>query len=315
MQYYRQILAILGISLIGAIIFLMVISGVVPMTEVYIAIVAALILAAIAIAWWGFKKSIEEEEKPQIVKVINIPETKIKSEFTLVVMPHYKGYSMPPENVDMLGNKLFRQNAIDGTQGLKTPNSKYSSPEAVQLHDSQSVVLYNLQPLKAKQTFTVVDSFVAKLGVIRVFCKSGNIVDCKAEVHIKFLEESGRKSESKSIGLGYLNWHSDEIKHDLHKHATEVYRAKGIGINRFLKNPVQSFCEGDAKYLLMFYMVKGSPNVHLCVGVDSAIVGMANDKFPLKFELEISLTGQNYPKTTFKYLVTAKWDDYKVQQI
>ena len=60
---YRPILATLSIILFSAIIALIVIMKLAPVTELFIAIIGALVLAIITASWWGFRDKIEEKKE------------------------------------------------------------------------------------------------------------------------------------------------------------------------------------------------------------------------------------------------------------
>jgi hypothetical protein len=60
---YKHILATLAVVLFSAIIALIILLGLTSVTELFIAIISALVLAILGTAWWGFRDKIEEKQK------------------------------------------------------------------------------------------------------------------------------------------------------------------------------------------------------------------------------------------------------------
>lgn len=60
---YKRTLSTLAIILFSVIIALIVILGLASVTELFIAIIGALVLAIVGAAWWGFKDKIEVRNK------------------------------------------------------------------------------------------------------------------------------------------------------------------------------------------------------------------------------------------------------------
>lgn len=57
---YRPVLATLSIILFSAIIALIVLMNLAPVTEFFIALIGALVVAIIGACWWGFRDKIED---------------------------------------------------------------------------------------------------------------------------------------------------------------------------------------------------------------------------------------------------------------
>ena len=92
-------------------------------------------------------------------------------------------------------------------------------------------------------------------------------------------------------------------------------KPKGMGLNKYLKNTFENLHSNEEKDLLIFYMIKDMTPVFLCTDSEGGAVGYAVEDKPVKFEIELSITAEKYPKTTFRYLVSAKWDDYQIQPL
>lgn len=253
----RQILAIIGIGIIGTILAVIIALGALSLTEFFIAIAGALIVVAIAIAWWGFREKIEGKEEPQKVEVINLPSV-VAPVLTLSPLPHYKGYMLPPKiEIKDIGNGLKQATG-------KAPED--SNQEARFLQTSQKLEVYSGkvdEPLK---------ELIVKFGVIRVHCISGEAINCKVQARARSIEHFGKQQVTDWYDVGYVNWFSLSKKRGLQKSFFEGEdKPKGFGINQYLTNVIENLHCDDEKDLLLFYMIKDIPTVFLCTDGASAM--------------------------------------------
>jgi hypothetical protein len=156
---------------------------------------------------------------------------------------------------------------------------------------------------------------IAKFGVIRVQCVSGDALDCRADARVRIIQMYGLVHPTNWIQAGYLNWFSIEIKNDVqHNKFDEIYPAKHLGLNKYLRNISMDLHQGEQRDLLVFYMIKDLPNVYLCSSVETAQAGsIFGSGQTLKFEIEISMTARSYAKSTHNYFVTiTEFDDFKI---
>jgi len=63
--------------------------------------------------------------------------------------------------------------------------------------------------------------------------------------------------------------------------------------------------------LKVFYMIEDVANVHLCSSMEAAPLGWA-EKNPVKFAIELTVTGDDYPRTIWKFEGKAMWDDFSL---
>lgn len=202
-------------------------------------------------------------------------------ELTLTPLPHHTGYMLPTADL--------------------------SSPDARFLNESQKIELYILPKFGEPPS----KELIAKFGVIRVHCIHGEAIGCRVQARVNLVEQLGKQQNAYWLDSGFSNWFSMAKK-------MEVIRdfnmdKKGFGFETFLVNTVEDIHYTEEKDLLLFYMIKGIDRIFLCTDTNEPIAFV--DNRPAKFEVELSITAQKYPKTVFKYLVTAKWDDYQIQQL
>jgi len=217
-------------------------------------------------------------------------------------LPHYKGeyvYSKPV-TIDLGDGK--KQTTI-------THEDKVTTPEFSFLSKSQ---WFSWQWGKIDNLQTV----FAKFGVLRVNCVAGEAIDCRASIRIRRIEQFGSSpSGSYWSSCGYLNWYSNSLRVNMAQ-SMDVEKEKGFGFNKYLKNTNENLQQGDEKDLLLFYMIKGLPSIFLCTDINWISAGLSlQDKPPLKFEVEVTLTAQHYSRTIWRFLITAKWDDYQIQAL
>ncbi len=301
MQYYRQSLAILAIAGFCVFLIVLILSEVVTLNEVSVAIVAAIVGAIFLIAWWGFRKSIEDEDKPKKVEVINLPQdTPI---LTLNPLTHFKGHMLPPKIKRLPDTK-------DGKHHAELTNVGDSTKEYNLLESSQRLeVITDILNSNPKE-------LIAKFGVIRVRCVSGDAINVRAQIKVRIIQMYGQIHPTNFVDWGYLNWFDIVTKRKIQHNIDEIYPLKHLGLNKYLLNTHIDLHEGDEKDLLLFYMIKDLPSVYICSDVETAQVGSVfSSGQTLKFQVEIGVTAQKYPKNVWTYFVTInEFDDFKIER-
>jgi len=264
------------------------------------ATVAFVIISSLSLGVYVFlvhRKSKNEKEHPIQVEV------KYPEPITLDLrpLPHYKGYSLPL--------KVEVQDLGDGRKQASATNVGASTPEYGLLEASQKLEVAQ-GPIDQPMP-----ELIAKFGVIRVRCTSGDAIDCKAQAKVRLIQIYGQIQPTNFVDWGCLNWYSPAIKRDIQAKFDEIYPAKHLGLNKYLKNLTVDFHQGDEKDLLIFYMIKDLPNVYLCTEVESANAGsIFSAGHTLKFEIEIGMSAQRYPRNTWSYIVTINdFDDFKIE--
>ena len=242
---------------------------------------------------------------------------------TLTPLKHYKGYFIPP-NEPMPPRK-------DETAELekvlvRVTKENFTTSEVEQLSGSQILqicptrIKIKISDPRAEEIRVVEGSIenqelLIKFGVIRVCCIKEEALNCKVQMRVHLVEELGEAIVTDWRYVGYVNWYSAAKKEELVVNYFKSLKAAiSSGLKTYLLNTSEDIHNNEEKDLLLFYMKKDNPTVTACTDLESP-VGNARDNHPLKFEVELSVTAQKYPRTTFKYLVTAKWDDYQIQQI
>ena len=150
------------------------------MTDVSAWLAPAILGAIVAVLIWGFKDQIEEifkgKPEPQKVEVVNFPQI-IAPVLTLSPLPHYKGYMLPPEfETKDIGNGLH--------QSTMKPQLN-TTLEARLMSISQHIQLFSGTPIGPFK------ELIAKFGVIRVHCISGDAIGCKIEANVNLIEQFG----------------------------------------------------------------------------------------------------------------------------
>lgn len=242
----------------------------------------------------------KKEETPPIQ--VEVKYLEVQPVLDLRPLPHYKGYSLPLKvEVKDLGG---------GTKTATATNVGASTAEYNLLEISQKLEIMKGpidEPMK---------ELIAKFGVVRVRCISGDAVGCKAQAKVRIIEMYGQVHPTNFVDWGYLNWFSVAIKRDIQTNKfDEIYPVKHLGLNKHLKNVSMDLHQGDEKDLLVYYMIKDVPNVFICSDVQMAQAGSVFSRGQtLKFEIEIGLTAERYPKNTWSYFVTiTDFDEFKME--
>ncbi len=279
--------------------------GVISITDVSAWLTPAILSAIVGVLLWSFRDRIEAALKgkaePQKVEVINLLQSPAVLDFR--PLPHYKGYQLPL--------KVEVKNLRNGKKTATATNVGASTAEYNLLEISQKLEVAKGpidQPL---------NELIAKFGVIRVHCVSGDALNCRAQVRVRIIEMYGQVRPTNFVDWGYLNWFSVAIKREIQQNKfDEIYPVKHLGLNKYLRNTTVDLHEGDEKDLLIFYMIKDLPSVFLCTDIETAHAGSVfSSGQTLKFEVEIGLTAQRYPKNIWTFFVTVEdFDDFKIER-
>jgi hypothetical protein len=302
----NQIASLIAGIILTAISLVLLSQGVLSMSDVSGWLTPLLLGAILILFGYATKDKIKEffqgKPEPSKVEIVNLPKT--NPILTLSPLPHHKGYMLPP--------RLETFNTASGEHKFGILGD--SSDEVTQLSSSQAICSISMSPnAPAKE-------LIAKFGVIRVHCISGEALNCRVEVKVQLLEQLGRVYRDVPRNVGFGNWFSmankSSIFDPLNPNKFEIIVAnKGVGLNRYLKNTTVNLHYNEERDFLLFYMIKDIPNVWVCTDVESAQVGMTVESLPCRFEVELLVTADNYSQTSFKFRVTAKWDDYLIQQM
>jgi hypothetical protein len=254
----------------------------------------------------------EPPEKPAKMEVeFKYPEPQ-KANLDVQALKHYKGYALP-DKIEILPDLSDGQHQFKGTSmGASTPLEEYG-----RLSQSQKLEVHQYT-VDSTSKSAIIKELIAKFGVVRVYCISGDVSECRAEVKYRIAEIYGRPRSSPMVYGGVLNWFDLNAKRDIQNNMESVLQERGQGINKYLHNATETLHEGDERDLLVFYMIKDIPSVFLCSDVlgQGSNLGTLPQGQRIKFELEISLAGQGYPKTIWHFLATVhEWDDFALQRI
>ena len=240
----------------------------------------------------------------------------------LTPLHHFKGYINPPKVENVVYEK-------EQTFSFSMTNTGASSPERESCAQSQVVDAYwtgDEWKIDSHEAFVrgirydslPIQSLILKFGVVRVSAKK-EITDCRAQVRFKTLSDALHQTpQTKMYDAGNANWfkvatkmrllQEDEIHRRLLKEGMKL-------VDQTLLNPTETLHKREEKDLLLFYMRKDAPNVWLCTDAGAFSVGLSFDGKPARFQLDISMSGQGYPKSTWKFSCSALWDDYTITEI
>ncbi len=225
-----------------------------------------------------------------------------KASLEIRILPFYKGFPIPPSPMEKLLN-------ADGSITYRGRNDSRKTTDQVQyLAPSQLLAIWYGKLDEEKK------EFIAKFGVLRSRSVRGDIKGCHVGVKYRVVNEMGVSRETKWYDGGYLNWFSSSIKQNLSKYnlLENIYH----GINKYLRNERMDIYQGEEKDLLLFYVIKGSPHVHLCSGLDYCEIGITIDeKMPLRFETELTIAGENFPSVVKRFKIDAVWDDFNIKEV
>ena len=261
----------------------------IPSRWKYITLVITAITYSVFILWYFYYYYTKgHEEQP-------------KASLEIRVLPFYKGFPIPASPAEKILN-------ADGSITYRGRNDSRTTTEQVQfLAPSQLLAVWYGKLDEEKK------EFIAKFGVLRIRSVIGGIKECHVGVKYRVIREMGVSRESKWYDGGYLNWFSPLIKQDLGKYnlLENIYH----GINKYLRNERMDIFQGEEKDLLLFYVIKGSPQVHLCSGLEYCEIGIATDEnVPLRFESELTIAGENFPSVVKRFKINAVWDDFGIEE-
>lgn len=254
----------------------------------------------VGILYFGLKKP----DKTSSIKVEVLRE---KPVLDLQPLPHYRGHNLP---ISMEKRRIAKAMAdkFPPRGVIKSAATEHTHPEARLLKDSQWITLHSFDP----DTLEVNREFIVKFGVIQVRANAGDVRNCRAEVRFRTLEEAGKVINDDWRQAGYLNWFSPDLKQAIGSRMSEMESGgRFLGINKYLMKSVETITEGNTKDLLVFYMIKDVPNVFLCSSLESAPLGLAEHS-SVKFEIELTITGEGYATTIWNFRGSAVWDDFSI---
>jgi hypothetical protein len=307
-------------------------------STIAIAIATIVLLAIATVIWFSGKKEEGRKPDPTTISVevtlpnLVVPKPPAKSakktlttvpvrQGTVVLnlepLPHYRGYTLPPNRIKLLPGVPL---ALQGVDKQKAAPREYSHPNGRFLAESQFMTRYYIPPFR----FSATALLIAKFGVIRVHSLVGDAIKCKAEIRLRVVETKGKVVGDDWHSIGFANWYSPELSQKFSLSAIDDIRAGklrelrlalGRGINSYLFNKEEDITQGQHKDLLLFYMLKDNPSVFMCTSLDYAPTGIVQNGHPVKFEVELTLSGQGYSASIWNYRVTALWDDYTIVKV
>jgi hypothetical protein len=225
-------------------------------------------------------------------------------------LPHFKGYILPPI-VERLPD------LPDGQHQAKMTVAEPSSPDRGRLAKSQVIDAYwNINP----DDLSSIKELIAKFGVIRVTAREKQMTDISAELKVVMVKDiiHPNPMSYNIMNFGYLNWFSIDLKNKILQDQSvlsDIDKNRGMGLNKYLLNPKETIHKDESKDLLIFYMVKDIPAVFLCAGSTTSNLGIPQEGKPVEFQFEISITADDFPKTTWSFKASAEWDDFKVEAL
>jgi hypothetical protein len=231
-------------------------------------------------------------------------------------LPHFKGYSLAPKIMTKVIPETQEHQLEIMNAGLIT------HPDHVHCISAQYIIAYkdtfpkNISTHEAYLRGLKWEDYpwkeiIAKFGVIRVTGISGDALGCRLEARIRKTKEFGKLIFAPNWYLaGYLKWYLPNDPNNVEKHFDDIYQRREWGLNDYLGKTNEDIHPGDEKCLRVFYMMKDIRTVFLCTDVDMVNAGICTEDNPVEFELEVTVTAQHYSKTTNRFLVTAKWDDF-----
>lgn len=228
----------------------------------------------------------------------------------LTPLPHFQGYILPP--------RIEVEDLPDGQHRAKMTNVGATSPERGRLEGSQVIDAYWQQGGDIRDF----GELIVKFGVIRVKALKGELRNARAEIGV-LRKRNGFHDYpivDKFRNEGYLNWFSLAIKKSILMNTLtlgEIARSKNLGLNKYLRNPIEYVHENETKDLLLFYMMKDVPYVFLCTESEHSIASdiMVGGK-EVEFNVVISITADGLPKTDFKFDIrVAAFDEYSIRKV
>jgi len=229
----------------------------------------------------------------------------VNAETILDIRPlsHYRGFPVPP-------SPAIKRVNPDGSITIIGKNDSRTTTEDVQfLAPSQLLAVWYGKLDEEKS------EFIAKFGVVRVRAVNGDLKNCNVKVRYRITEEMGSLNNiPKWYDGGYLNWFSPPIKQKFGNY--NLLGKINSGINEYLKNGKVDIYQGEENDILLFYIIKNSPAIHLRSDFDFSVIGYANDeKMPLKVELELHIAGEGFRSIVKGFRASAVWDDFCIEEI
>lgn len=282
-------------------------------------LIFAVVLIVVA---WGFGPRIRDwTKRNRLAAAVEPPSDRPK--IAVEVLPHFKGYILPPKVETKIGPGevssplMTNVGASSRDRGKMAPSQVidvyWPGPEWKNLGSTHDAFLKGV-----KWETLPVRSLIVKFGVLRISVSDADAIGCRVAVRFRVTEDALHVwAPARAVDGGYANWYSTALTMKLlqddetHK---EIDERRGAGVNKYLKNTIEDIHPGETRDLLLFYMIKDQPSVYLCTDVDTMPVGMSFDDKPVRFDLELSISAQRLPRTTFTYRVTAAWDDFAIEQ-
>jgi len=240
-----------------------------------------------------------------------LPERPVRAELARPVLDlqplrHYKGYLLPPQTSE-------ERTLPDGKKSFDIKHVGASHPDEYQhVEPSQKLEAGTFEGPRMK------GELIVKFGVIKVACSEADAISCRAQLRYRFLLDLfGRPSRDPNFyNAGNVNWYSVARQSETQHKIEEIILRKHFGINSYLSNPVEDVHVGESKYLRVFYMIKDLPIIYLCTDAPNQQVGTIDIRKPFEFEIEITVTAQNYLTSKWLYRITVReFDDYTIARL
>jgi hypothetical protein len=178
------------------------------------------------------------------------------------------------------------------------------------------------------------NNITAGFGVLEISTWIGQISKCKAEVRYRIgvfdIQTKTFVKSDKYIDGGYANWY-DVAKRD---NISDIRNFKNFKLGKYLQNTTEDIHQNEIKYLQLFYILKehhtvtvrkreGSNeisgkllgNIFLCTNTNQ-MVGKVLDSTPFNIDIEVAITGKDYPKKIWAFNVTiTSYDQFIFKEI
>jgi hypothetical protein len=167
----------------------------------------------------------------------------------------------------------------------------------------------------------VCNNITAGFGVLAISTWIGQISKCKVEVRYRvgaFDIQTKTFVKSKYINGGYANWYNVAKRNGI----SNIGNFENFRLGEYLQNTTEDIHQNEIKYLQLFYILEehhivivrkreGSNeisgkllgNIFLCTDTNQ-IVGNVLDSTPFNMDIEVAITGENYPKKIWAFNVT-----------
>lgn len=233
-------------------------------------------------------------------------------------LPHYKGHTVFHEKRGRVKNRASLPDE-SSTRQSKTRQEAKGSTESQEWYVADRKVKALDYGNHVSYSTETTPRFYGKFGVVRVFADGCAALDCAASSRFTTIKDpSGVREAGQIVNVGDLDWFDKKLKVRFLKSRRLTRKLKlkpTSGLSEYTHNPRIDIHQGKWADLPLFYTLNNHKAIFLWGPHPGLNAATFDGNSQARFEIELSVSGLNFPKIEQTLLVTAQPDDFKITRI